>query len=85
MHAGGSRNLEVVMNGLPAYWNGMGESTAKYLIALLDGSGKSWSQLLDAMRIDEPWGERGYEPMRGVNGELDNVFDATKTPISVAY
>jgi hypothetical protein len=85
MHAGGSRNLEVVMNGLPAYWNGMGESTAKYLIALLDGSNKSWAQLLDAMRINEPWGENSYEPMRGVNGELDNVFDGTKTPISVAY
>ncbi|HEX9103914.1 MAG TPA: hypothetical protein VF997_17005, partial [Polyangia bacterium] len=63
----------------------MGESTAKYLIALLDGTNKSWAQLLDSMRIDEPWGERGYEPMRGVNGELDNVFDGGKTPITVSY
>ena len=85
MHTGGSRNLEVVMNGLPAFWNGMGESTAKYLIALLDGSNKSWTQLLDAMRIDLSWGQRGYEPMRGVNGELDNVFDGARTPITVAY
>jgi hypothetical protein len=85
MHPEGSRNLEVVMNGLPAYWNGMGESTAKYLIALLDGTNKTWAQLLDAMKINEPWGENNYEPMRGVNGELDNVFDATKTPITVAY
>ena len=85
MHAGGSRNLEIVMNGLPAYWNGMGESTAKYLIALLDGSNKSWAQVLDAMRINEPWGEHNYEPMRGVNGELDNLFDGGKTPISVSY
>ena len=85
MHAGGSQNLEVVMNGLPAYWNGMGESTAKYLIALLDGTNKSWAQLLDAMRINEPWGESNYEPMRGVNGELDNVFDGGKTPITISY
>jgi hypothetical protein len=85
MHPEGSRNLEVVMNGLPAYWNGMGESTAKYLIALLDGTNKTWAQLLDAMKINEPWGENNYEPMRGVNGELDNVFDGTKTPITVAY
>ncbi|MDB4967210.1 MAG: hypothetical protein JWN44_2899 [Myxococcales bacterium] len=85
MHAGGSRNLDVVMNGLPAYWNGMGESTAKYLVALLDGTNKSWSQLLDAMRIDLAWGERGYEPMRGVNGELDNSFDGSRAPITVAY
>jgi hypothetical protein len=85
LHAGGSQNLEVVMNGLPAYWNGMGESTGKYLIALLDGTNKSWAQLLDSMRINEPWGESNYEPMRGVNGELDNVFDGVKTPVSVAY
>lgn len=85
MHPEGSRNLEVVMNGLPAYWNGMGESTAKYLIGLLDGSNKSYAQLLDSMRINEPWGESGYEPMRGVNGELDNVFDGSKTPIAVTY
>jgi len=85
MHPEGSRDLEVVMNGLPAYWNGMGESTAKYLIALLDGTNKSWAQLLDAMRINEPWGESNYEPMRGVNGELDNVFDGSKTPITVSY
>ena len=69
----------------PAYWNGMGESTGKYLIALLDGTNKSWAQLLDSMRINEPWGESNYEPMRGVNGELDNVFDATRTPLTVAY
>jgi len=85
MHPEGSRDLEVVMNGLPAYWNGMGESTGKYLIGLLDGTNKSWAQLLDAMRIDEPWGESGYEPMRGVNGELDNVFDPGTTPLSVTY
>lgn len=85
MHPEGSRDLEVVMNGLPAWWNGMGESTAKYLIGLLDGSGKSWAQILDGMRIDEPWGERGYEPMRGVNGELDNVYDAEAAPITVVY
>ena len=53
------------MNGLPAYWNGMGESTAQYLIALVDGTNKSWAQLLDSMRINEPWGENNYEPMRG--------------------
>jgi hypothetical protein len=63
----------------------MGESTAKYLIALLDGGNKTWAQLLDAMKINEPWGESNYEPMRGVNGELDNAFDAARTPITVAY
>jgi len=83
MHPEGSRDLEVVMNGLPAYWNGMGESTAKYLIALLDGTGKSYAQLLESMKIVDPWGAPGYEPMRGVNGELDNVYDPRVAPISL--
>jgi len=78
MHPGHEANLEVVMNGLPAYWNGMGESTGKYLLALTDGSGKSWAQLLDSMKVADPWGAPGYEPMRGVNGELDNRYDPSQ-------
>jgi hypothetical protein len=81
MHPEQSRDLEVVVNGLPAYWNGMGESTGKYLIALLDGTGKSYSALLESMKINDPWGAPGYEPMRGVNGELDNLYDPTVSPI----
>jgi hypothetical protein len=83
MHPEQSRDLEVVVNGLPAYWNGMGESTAKYLIGLLDGTGKSYAQLLDSMKINDPWGQPGYEPMRGVNGEVDNVYDPAKSPITL--
>ena len=37
------------------------------------------------MRINEPWGESNYEPMRGVNGELDNVFDGGRPPITVSH
>jgi hypothetical protein len=85
MHPGGERNLEVVMNGLPAYWAGMGESTANYIAALVDGSTPSWAQLLERMRVDTSWGQRGYEPMRGVNGELDNAFDPVTTPIALAW
>jgi hypothetical protein len=35
------------------------------------------------MRLDMPWGERAYDPMRVVDGELDNVFSQTKTPLVV--
>jgi hypothetical protein len=84
MHPGREANLDIVMNALPAYWNGMGESSAKYLLALVDGSNRSWTGLLDAMKVADPWGTPGYEPMRGVNGELDNRFDPA-TPVSVRY
>lgn len=83
MHPNGSRDLDIVMNGLPAYWSGMGEASAKYLIALIDGENQSWSQLLDGMKVNDPWGRAGYEPMRAVNGELDNVFDPAAGRITV--
>jgi hypothetical protein len=83
MHPEGSRDLEVVMNGLPAWWNGMGESTGKYLIGLLDGTNKSYASLLESMKIVDPWGQPGYEPMRGVNGELDNVYDPANGAVKV--
>jgi hypothetical protein len=83
MHPNGSPDLDIVMNGLPAWWSGMGESSAKYLIGLLDGENKSWTQLLDGMRVNDPWGRAGYEPMRGVNGELDNTFDPAHGTIAI--
>jgi hypothetical protein len=70
------------MNGLPASWSGMGEATARYLIGLIDGENRSWSQFLDGMRVNDPWGRAGYEPMRAVNGELDNAFDPS-LPITI--
>jgi hypothetical protein len=73
MHPGGSANLDIVTNGLAAYWHGMGEAAGKYVIALVDGENKTWRQVLASMRVDVPW-EAGYDPMRAVNGELDNAF-----------
>jgi len=78
VHPGGSGNLDIVTNGLAAYWHGMGEATAGYVISLIDGEDKSWRALLEAMRVDLPW-QRGYDPMRAVNGELDNAFSGSVT------
>jgi len=72
MHPGGSTKLDVVVNGLPAYWTGMGEATAGYLTSLLDGE-HTWRDVLGAMVVDLPW-QQGYDPMRAVNGELDNTY-----------
>jgi hypothetical protein len=84
MHPGGSRNLDVVTNGLPAYWNGMGQSTASYVIALVEGQ-KNWSDVLGAMAVPDPLGSATpYDPMRVVNGELDNTFDPANGPITVS-
>jgi len=83
MHPGGTANLDIVVNGLPAYWTKMGEATANLLIGLTDGAGKSWQQVLAGMTVKSSWAPGGHDPMRAVNGELDNVFSPTKTPIQV--
>jgi hypothetical protein len=73
MHPGGSRQLDVVVNGLAAYWNGMGQATASYIAGLVDGEDRTWRGILTGMRVNLSW-QSGYDPMRAVNGELDNTF-----------
>ena len=75
MHPGGTKNLDVVVNGLAAYWRGMGQAT--YDASLVDGQDKTWRQLLTSMRVNLPW-QSGYDPMRAVNGELDNEFSVAR-------
>ena len=83
MKPGGSRNLDMMVNGLPSYVWGGGVATAKLLAGLIDGTQKSYKDLLGAMRLDMPWGERAYDPNRVVDGELDNQFDKAATPLAI--
>jgi hypothetical protein len=81
MHPGGSRQLDVVVNGLPAYWLGMGQATAAYVAGVVGGT-QSYREVLSSMAVDLPW-QQGYDPMRAVNGELDNVFDPSTGAIVI--
>lgn len=83
LHPGGSKNLDIVVNGLPAYWTKLGEASANYVVGLVGGDNKSWLDLLAGMTVKPGWAPGGYDPMRAVNGELDNAFDAKKTPVKV--
>ncbi|MGE5180588.1 MAG: hypothetical protein ACM31C_00935 [Acidobacteriota bacterium] len=83
MHPEGSRKLDVVVNGLPAYWMGMGEATAGYVTGLLGGQ-QSYRQLLTGMVVDLPW-QSGYDPMRAVNGELDNAYTPASGALTISY
>lgn len=86
MHPGNATNLDVVANGLPAYWPGMGESTAKYVLGLIDGKDRSWIDVLNSMRVTVSGLPANYEPMRAVTGDEGNAFDpkAGKLTVSVA-
>jgi hypothetical protein len=83
MHPGGSAKLDVVVNGLPAYWQGMGQATAAYVAGMTSGS-QSWRQLLTSMRVNLPW-EYAYDPMRAVNGELDNQYTPGDGAITIVH
>ncbi len=82
MHPRGSEKLDVVVNGLPAYWQGMGQASANYVVGVLSG-GKSWRQVLTSMAVNLPW-QQGYDPMRAVNGELGNRFDPATGALTIA-
>ncbi len=82
MKPGGSKNLDMVLNGLPSYVNDGGVASAKFLTGLLDGSMKPYVDILKGMQLDMPWGERAYDPMRVVDGELDNAFDEGAAKLS---
>ena len=80
--SGGSTRLDVVVNGLPAYWRGMGTATAAY-VAGVTGGAQSWRQILTSMRVDLPW-QSAYDTMRAINGELDNTYAPNGAAISIA-
>jgi hypothetical protein len=82
MKPGGSQNLDIVVNGLPAYVQDMGIATGRFLTSLIDGQQHTYVDLLKAMELSEPW-SASYDPMRVVNGELDNVFSQGATGISL--
>jgi hypothetical protein len=80
---GGSKNLDMVVNGLPSWVYDGGVAMGRFLTGLLDGKQSSYRTILESMRLDMPWGERGYDPMRVVDGELDNEFSQARTPLTV--
>ncbi len=83
MHPGGPSHLDVVGNGLPAYWPGMGEATAKFVLGLIDGQDRSWSDVLTGMRVTQPGLPANYEPMRAVTGEEENRFNPAQGKVTV--
>lgn len=82
MKPGGSKNLETIVNGLPSWVWGGGDVLARFVDGLL-GAKATYADLLQSMRLDTPWGEKAYDPMRVVDGEVDNAYVPAKAPIAV--
>jgi len=82
MKPGGSKNLDMIVNGLPSYVLDSGIATGRLLSGIIEGK-KTYVELLTSMQLDYPWGEKAYDPMRVADGELDNQYSAAKTKITV--
>jgi hypothetical protein len=82
MKPGGTRNLDKIVNGLPSSVRGSGAVTAALLAGLFDGKQSTYATLLGSMQKAAPL---QMEALRLVDGELDNVFTQSKTPLTVSF
>jgi hypothetical protein len=81
---GGTKNLDMIVNGLPSYVWGGGIVAAKLIAGIASGTQPTYKELLGSMVLDTPWGEHGYDPMRIVDGELDNTYSRGKDPLTLS-
>ncbi|MBL8715438.1 MAG: hypothetical protein JNL79_05550 [Myxococcales bacterium] len=72
---GATRNLELITNGLEAPSWRSGWALGRFLGKLVDGSQASYRDLLSAASATDS--------LRVVDGEVDNLYSPTKTPITV--
>ena len=72
---GGTKNLDLVTNGVEAPAFRGGHAMGQWLIKLLDGKSSSYKDLLVAAE--------DTEALRVVDGELDNEFRPDRYPITI--
>ena len=72
---GGTKNLDLITNGIEAPSWQSGTAMGQFLSVLLDGKGASYKDLLVAAK--------DTEALRVVDGELDNEFTPARFPLSV--
>jgi hypothetical protein len=82
MHPGGTANLDTISNGIEVYLEGLGLSSARFMLSMIDGHFANYHEILESMRLDLPWAT-SYDPNRVADGELDNRFDPARTPLAL--
>jgi hypothetical protein len=75
LKSGGTRNLDLITNGLEAPSWRSGWALGQFLGKLVNGKQESYLSLLQAASATDE--------LRVVDGELDNVYSPSKTPITV--
>lgn len=83
LHPGGSRKLEMVVNGIEAYSDN-GHAVSNLITGLLDGRQRNYLEILRGMVANIPeLGLDDYDPYRVVDGEQDNTYSPRSTPITL--
>lgn len=75
LKAGGTKNLDIITNGLEAPSWKSGHAMGQWLVTLLNGRSASYKDLLVAAE--------DTEALRVVDGELDNEFTPARFPITI--
>ena len=75
LKAGGSKNLDIITNGLEAPEYQSGEAQGNLISRLIDGSMPSYQTLLEAAKATDS--------LRVVDGELDNRYHPTRVKVRV--
>jgi hypothetical protein len=73
---GGTKNLDLVTNGIEAPSWRSGHAMGQFVVTLLNEKGASYKDLLSAAR--------DTDPIRVVDGELDNEFTPARFPMTFA-
>jgi hypothetical protein len=83
LKAGGTKNLDLVTNGLESWVNESGPAMGRYVGAFIDGKMNSYPAILKASQFTYFGYDWGMDALRVVDGELDNKYSPTKTPITI--
>lgn len=82
LKAGGTANLDLVTNGLESRVKDNGIATASFVAALFNGRLFSWADMIAASLVKQLGGT--HDPNRNVDGEQDNAYLPSTTPISIS-
>jgi hypothetical protein len=80
---GGTKNVELITNGLESWVNESGPAMGRLAGSLIDGKFNSYQDVLKAAQFQGMGYDWGQDALRVVDGELDNKFDPKKVSISV--
>lgn len=80
---GGTKNLDLVTNGLESWVNESGEAMGRYVGAFIDGKMNSYPKILEAAQFTYFGYDWGMNTLRVVDGELDNTYSPSRTPITL--